>query len=1182
MNLPPLPPPSTTHQMSSTLNPLNEWEQPIQPVQPLGSNNSSISQATPAVIIVQPVQPTQYGNQNMAVPAVPLSGIEMTTPNSSNMPLATAQPITYIAQETFASHITTGNGKPTEYDHKNRIFCRSLFTNVLAIIVFSLFFAKLAWMRNIWLGSYNAAEWVMVKDPIYDGRKCSKKSDTSYWIGSGSMFELTSGSGSMEDSVRICDARCVAEATCVAYVLTTDSSFKRKCYGCNLALDGDNSVISSSSSDFFSDTAYKKIRVDSVTSATTSTTSTPSINITSTFKYLGCYKPPPSPTTDVDFIYTVPYDAGKYKAVPAFDRSLSGYHGWSNPSLFPLYIGCYQWSSFSSLQSSSIDMTYSMTSWKDSLDTYDSATECKDLCSKYKYFYISDSKKDTSSTQDSAPVCRCIDVEWSVINSGHLDERKCHPSNIGGMYGSSYTKLPLKYLIGSRSSTSSYQSTSADYLIGAFYKTSSDETKPIQFKRSVLTYYKSSQSDPPCSDRTGRLCTKEYVDNNLPTSGKGKIWKTNIAYSTPIDINPTDLNSGWEKLDDKLCGYDRRGGLKNQARAIYINPNVIKENVVLSNSKNSKSIPIDLDIIRYIPMLTLMICFPFLIMFYFWTSLASSQDLDYLSNIMRDVGDPNKSSAMEYFEKLKSEKCCLLMNIECYHHEQRTTGSGKNRSTKTVKVVTARGQKKIHFDKWWDETDTPTELERFEVVKVLCKLEPVSFADEASKINVEGQRARFKQEYQNRDRHMSYKETQIVNTFKRNILFIKDENRGGKNCDMLTQRMYYIMTALCLNWIYRYWFECAAVRTTVHVSKVIQVAANSMAGQKTGQKTNGNSNYHNITSQLQNLQVAFMNGQISAQVYDQARQALMAVERIAPEEKSSTFVVPVVPVARRPSLSAAEAMKVKKQGSGGCKNKCCCCFLALIFVVVVPVISYLVLLPCDKIKMKNCQFGCPQLSWCENNNDVQNPPLFSRTYQELQEAKKSSSISSGDSNIIEFNVKVNQLVRTDIEECVSIDTTTDDKTCDGPFSLINTCVKFEKLHTGNCQNLGSYAAATEMGCNELIRSTDAGRCYCGTADDMTVGIEVGCQHLPFTCQEICSKKCPMSGTCTEVSTSATETMAACIVPVYTKYSGETWKLSCQAYSKNAVDYYTGIPTINYPAVIYSTDSSSNKDSGAKD
>ena len=85
-------------------------------------------------------------------------------------------------------------------------------------------------------------------------------------------------------------------------------------------------------------TAYKKFKAsDSVTAgtttSTTSTTSTPtpSINITSTFQYLGCYKPPSSLTTalttDVDYVYTVPFDTSKYKAVPAFDRSLSGYHG---------------------------------------------------------------------------------------------------------------------------------------------------------------------------------------------------------------------------------------------------------------------------------------------------------------------------------------------------------------------------------------------------------------------------------------------------------------------------------------------------------------------------------------------------------------------------------------------------------------------------------------------------------------------------------------------------------------------------------------------------------------------------------------------------------------------------------------------------------------------------------------
>ena len=118
-------------------------------------------------------------------------------------------------------------------------------------------------MRKIWLGSYNAAEWSMVKDPIYDGDKdgrlCTKKSGTSLYGKAEAVFEYTSsdtytygnaeyadpGTGSMED---VCSARCVAEPTCVAYVLTTDSSsyvVDTGCTGCNFALDKDNTIYSS-------------------------------------------------------------------------------------------------------------------------------------------------------------------------------------------------------------------------------------------------------------------------------------------------------------------------------------------------------------------------------------------------------------------------------------------------------------------------------------------------------------------------------------------------------------------------------------------------------------------------------------------------------------------------------------------------------------------------------------------------------------------------------------------------------------------------------------------------------------------------------------------------------------------------------------------------------------------------
>ena len=82
-----------------------------------------------------------------------------------------------------------------------------------------------------------------------------------------------------------------------------------------------------------------------------------------------------------------------------------------------------------------------------------------------------------------------------------------------------------------------------------------------------------------------------------------------------------------------------------------------------------------------------------------------------------------------------------------------------------------------------------------------------------------------------------------------------------------------------------------------------------------------------------------------------------------------------------------------------------------------------------------------------------------------------------------MNVKVNQLVRTDIEECVNIDTTTDAKTCDGPFSLVNKCVKFEKLSDSG----GSTLAITDKGPDGCTSSNQCGRCEgnCDNDNDCT-------------------------------------------------------------------------------------------------
>ena len=210
---------------------------------------------------------------------------------------------------------------------------------------------------------------------------------------------------------------------------------------------------------------------------------------------------------------------------------------------------------------------------------------------------------------------------------------------------------------------------------------------------------------------------------------RAKDTQCTLAATRPDSSSPT---STWQKLDDIECGFDRRGGLPDVAVAVYTNP--------LFELETQKLAAGGLDIIQLIPFLALMIAFPILIFFYVQTALTSSQDLDFLSNIMRDDGAGESSSTcslfvfslyslcilfvfslyshrrsvlspscahvysifflfpsfsifshlfpsssppaatggkslgvQEYFDTVKREKVKLIMHVECYHYETRTT-----------------------------------------------------------------------------------------------------------------------------------------------------------------------------------------------------------------------------------------------------------------------------------------------------------------------------------------------------------------------------------------------------------------------------------------------------------------------------------------------------------------------------
>ena len=67
------------------------------------------------------------------------------------------------------------------------------------------------------------------------------------------------------------------------------------------------------------------------------------------------------------------------------------------------------------------------------------------------------------------------------------------------------------------------------------------------------------------------------------------------------------------------------------------------------------------------------------------------------------------------------------MRIECYHMETRTSGSGKNRRTRRVRVVTWRGSREIQYATWYDQSQRPAGLDQFPVIKMLCKKTPITF-----------------------------------------------------------------------------------------------------------------------------------------------------------------------------------------------------------------------------------------------------------------------------------------------------------------------------------------------------------------------------------------------------------------------------------------------------------------------
>merc|ERR1711865_411381 len=92
------------------------------------------------------------------------------------------------------------------------------------------------------------------------------------------------------------------------------------------------------------------------------------------------------------------------------------------------------------------------------------------------------------------------------------------------------------------------------------------------------------------------------------------------------------------------------------------------------------------------------------------------------------------------------------------------------------------------------------------------------FADQETQDSVNAQRQAFQNEHQNCDEFCDFSEEYrlVTAAHKGHVMFVHGNRRGW-----LQTRFYLWSIYLCVNWPFRVWMECTAVRATVKMSKVI-------------------------------------------------------------------------------------------------------------------------------------------------------------------------------------------------------------------------------------------------------------------------------------------------------------------------------------------------------------------------
>jgi len=203
---------------------------------------------------------------------------------------------------------------------------------------------------------------------------------------------------------------------------------------------------------------------------------------------------------------------------------------------------------------------------------------------------------------------------------------------------------------------------------------------------------------------------------------------------------------------------------------------------------------------------------------YFFMLITSS--CTATAQYLKQKTDP--AALQTYIDDLRGTKMRVFASVECYHTESRTTGSGKNRKTKTVTIVTFRGSREFEYESCKDRSPSSVAGGKFSVIRVDSSASHI-YGTTETHTAAQALKDALVAENRHRDRKIrSSLHHTLDGIISRQLLFFSDPANNSAN-DYMTTKHYWMATALGGSFLYQVWFMSRVGQVTLKFEKKLNL-----------------------------------------------------------------------------------------------------------------------------------------------------------------------------------------------------------------------------------------------------------------------------------------------------------------------------------------------------------------------